>query len=150
MARAKNEKELQADLEKLKEKEKTLKARIRAAQARESAAERKLRNHALMTMGAWVENACGGDWRAVDWEALHGMLMRYSGNYRKVASHGGRAADEANAELRGYERELRERAAEAKRETKRAQRKALDAIPAAEPGRKHGINIEAFMSSRED
>ena len=107
MAKAKNQEELQADLEKLKAKEKALKARIRAAQARESAAVRKKRNHALMTMGSWCEIACGGDWTAIDWKDVHDMLMKYSGNYKKTAKHSGRKATEANDALREYERELR-------------------------------------------
>ena len=130
MARAKNQEELQADLEKLKAKEKALKARIRAAQARESAAVRKKRNHALMTMGSWCEIACGGDWTAIDWDDLHSMLMKYSGNYKKTAKHSGRNAAEANDALREYERELRNGG------------KAVEDL--GEPSHKRGIDVEAL------
>ena len=144
MARAKNQEELQADLEKLKAKEKALKARIRAAQARESAAVRKKRNHALMTMGSWCEIACGGDWTAIDWDDLHSMLMKYSGNYKKTAKHSGRNAAEANDALREYERELRN-GAKAEALAGAAEAAVADAAEElGEPSHKRGIDVEAL------
>ena len=143
MAKAKNQEELQADLEKLKAKEKALKARIRAAQARESAAVRKKRNHALMTLGSWCEIACGGDWTAIDWGDVHDMLMKYSGNYKKTAKHS-RNATEANDALREYERELRT-GGKAEALADAAEAAVADAVEdLGESSHKRGINIEAL------
>ena len=107
MARAKTPDEIQADIDKKKAKLKQLEKKKQLALARQSEADRKRRNHALITWGAWIESACGGDWAGVDSRLLHAMLDRYGNAYRKLNDHPGRSAKDAADELREYERELR-------------------------------------------
>ncbi len=125
MARAKNIETLDRQLEQLKEKEKQLKAQKQSLIAREKQKERKARNHALIVMGGFVESACGGDWRTIDFEKLDEMLHKYSGNYRKVSTEKTRTAKEANEALRAYEQEKRNRTEALKKETKELTQKVL-------------------------
>lgn len=126
MTRAKNIESLERQLEQLKQKEKQLKAQKQALIARNKAKERKQRNHALIVLGGFVESACGGDWKSIDYKKLDKMLHKYSENYLKVATEEGRTADEATEALRTYEHEKRDMAAAEREETKKLQHRVLE------------------------
>ena len=144
MARAKTPDEIQADIDKQKAKLKQLEKKKQLALARQSEADRKRRNHALITWGAWIESACGGDWAGVDSRLLHAMLDRYGNAYRKLNDHPGRSAKDAADELREYERELRN-GGKAEASADAAEAGVADAVEdLGEPSHKRGINIEAL------
>lgn len=102
-------------LDDLVKKRDQLNARIKAEQAKERAAERKARNHALMVLGGLVEHASGGDWREIDYARLDALLHKSSESLRKTATEQGRGTKDATAALRAYEAKKRE-IAKAKKE----------------------------------
>lgn len=78
MARARTVDEIDAQIEKLKERERQLRAQKQALKQRENAAARKQRNHALMVYGAMVEQHLGrGDWTRLDPQAVSAYLARF-------------------------------------------------------------------------
>ncbi len=129
MGRAKTPDEIQADIDRAEAKVSQLKARKQAALQRQAAADRKKRNHSLIVLGAWVEAACGGDWRAIDAEALDRMLTRYGKAYRRLATMEGRSAADADAAFRAVD--ARRRSAKRAKEDEEA---AAQAVAAPQPG----------------
>ena len=106
MARAKTVDEIDAQIEKLKERERQL----RAHKQRENAAARKQRNHALMVYGAMVEQHLGrGDWTRLDPQAVSAYLARFgkSAPARECAGDP-RTAAEADEAVRAWEKAGRE------------------------------------------
>lgn len=94
-----------------------LKAQKQALLKREKAAERKARNHALMVMGAMVEQACGGNWQEIDLYDLDAYFTKWS--HAMTDAAGGYETDtleEAKAHVRAYEKWKRESAKESKQE----------------------------------
>ncbi len=78
MARARTVDEIDAQIEKLKERERQLRAQKQALKQRENAAARKRRNHALMVYGAMVQQHLGrGDWTRLDPQAVSAYLARF-------------------------------------------------------------------------
>lgn len=110
MARARTAEEIDAKIERLKEREKQLRAQKQALRQRRNAQERKQRNHALMVYGAMVEQHLGrGDWTRLDPQAVSAYLARFgkSAPARECAGEP-RAAAEANAAVRAWEKAGRE------------------------------------------
>lgn len=110
MARARTADEIDAQIERLKERERQLRAQKQALRQRESAKERKQRNHALMVYGAMVEQHLGrGDWTRLDPQAVSAYLARFgkSAPARECAGEP-RPAAEANEAVRAWERAGRE------------------------------------------
>ena len=110
MARARTADEIDAQIERLKERERQLRAQKQALRQRESAKERKQRNHALMVYGAMVEQHLGrGDWTRLDPQAVSAYLARFgkSAPARECAGEP-RTAAEANEAVRAWERAGRE------------------------------------------
>lgn len=110
MARAKTVDEIDAQIEKLKERERQLRAQKQALKQRENAAARKQRNHALMVYGAMVEQHLGrGDWTRLDPQAVSAYLARFgrSAPARECAGDP-RTAAEADEAVRAWERAGRE------------------------------------------
>lgn len=110
MARARTAEEIDAQIERLKERERQLRAQKQALRQRESAKERKQRNHALMVYGAMVEQHLGrGDWTRLDPQAVSAYLARFgkSAPARECAGEP-RTATEANEAVRAWERAGRE------------------------------------------
>lgn len=110
MARARTVGEIDAQIEKLKERERQLRAQKQALKQRESAAARKQRNHALMVYGAMVEQHLGrGDWTRLDPQAVSAYLARFgrSAPARECAGDP-RTAAEADEAVRTWERAGRE------------------------------------------
>lgn len=110
MARARTADEIDAQIERLKERERQLRAQKQALRQRESAKERKRRNHALMVYGAMVEQHLGrGDWTRLDPQAVSAYLARFgkSAPARECAGEP-RTAAEANEAVRAWERAGRE------------------------------------------
>lgn len=130
MGRAKTPDEIQADIDRAEAKVSQLKARKQAALQRQAAADRKKRNHGLIVLGAWVEAACGGDWRAIDAEALDRMLTRYGKAYRRLATMEGRSAADADAAFRAVDARRRS----AKRAMEDAEADAAQAAASPQPG----------------
>lgn len=107
MARARTADEIDAQIERLKERERQLRAQKQALRQRESAKER---NHALMVYGAMVEQHLGrGDWTRLDPQAVSAYLARFgkSAPARECAGEP-RPAAEANEAVRAWERAGRE------------------------------------------
>lgn len=104
-------------LDDLVKKRDQLNARIKAEQAKERAAERKARNHALMVFGGLVEHATGGDWREIDYARLDALLHKSAESLRQTATEQGRGTKDATAALRAYEARKRELAKAKKEET---------------------------------
>ena len=161
MGRAKTSQQIAAEMrefdEKVAAKRKQLKERQKAAKARESAAERRKRNHALITMGAWLESACGGDWKTLDYGYIADTLKKYEKTWKKAATVQGRTPEEADEAVRAASRERTEKAAKARaaaemREIAEAEALAGTAEAAVadaaekmdESSHKRGINIEAL------
>lgn len=110
MARARTADEIDAQIERLKERERQLRAQKQALRQREGAKERKQRNHALMVYGAMVERHIGGgDWTRLDPQAVSAYLARFgkSAPARECAGEP-RPAAEANEAVRAWERTGRE------------------------------------------
>ena len=110
MARARTADEIDAQIERLKERERQLRAQKQALRQRESAKERKQRNHALMVYGAMVEQHLGrGDWTRLDPQAVSAYLARFgkSAPARECAGEP-RPAAEANEAVRAWEKAGRE------------------------------------------
>ena len=110
MARARTAEEIDAQIERLKERERQLKAQKQALKQRQNAQERKQRNHALMVYGAMVEQHIGrGDWTRLDPQAVSAYLARFgrSAPARECAGEP-RTAAEANEAVRAWERAGRE------------------------------------------
>lgn len=80
-----------------------LNARIKDMQAREQAKNRKARNHAMMVFGGLLENACGGDWTAIDYRALDSIVYECAERLMMARTHDGRSVDDATADLRSFE-----------------------------------------------
>ena len=98
--------------------------------ARERDRERKQRNHALIVFGAMVEEACGGDWTAVDPQALSAYLAKWSRSMRKAAAVEPVGSAAADAALRAWEKSRRDAA--------KAERAAVGAaLAGAEGGGPH-------------
>lgn len=110
MARARTAEEIDAQIERLKERERQLKAQKQALKQRQNAQERKQRNHALMVYGAMVEQHLGrGDWTRLDPQAVSAYLARFgkSAPARECAGEP-RPAAEANEAVRAWEKAGRE------------------------------------------
>jgi hypothetical protein len=110
MARARTAEEIDAQIERLKERERQLKAQKQALKKRQSAQERKQRNHALMVYGAMVEQHLGrGNWTRLDPQAVSAYLARFgkSAPARECAGEP-RPAAEANEAVRAWEKAGRE------------------------------------------
>lgn len=110
MAKARTAEEIDAQIERLKERERQLRAQKQALKQREGAQARKQRNHALMVYGAMVERHLGGgDWTRLDPQAVNAYLARFggSGPARDCAGEP-RAAADANATVRAWEKAGRE------------------------------------------
>lgn len=124
MARARTADEIDAQIERLKERERQLRAQKQALKQRQNAQERKQRNHALMVYGAMVEQHLGrGDWTRLDPQAVSAYLARFgkSAPARECAGEP-RPAAEANEAVRAWEKAGRE----AKKADAAAVRKALE------------------------
>ncbi|MFR3275905.1 MAG: hypothetical protein ACLTS9_11540 [Sutterella wadsworthensis] len=80
-----------------------LNARIKDMQAREQAKNRKARNHAMMVFGGLLENACGGDWTAIDYRALDSIVYECTERLMASRTQDGRSVDDATADLRSFE-----------------------------------------------
>lgn len=110
MARARTAEEIDAQIERLKERERQLRAQKQALKQRQSAQERKQRNHALMVYGAMIEQHLGrGDWTRLDPQAVSAYLARFgkSAPARECAGEP-RPAAEANEAVRAWEKAGRE------------------------------------------
>ena len=110
MARARTAEEIDAQIERLKERERQLRAQKQALKQRQSAQERKQRNHALMVYGAMIEQHLGrGDWTRLDPQAVSAYLARFgrSAPARECAGEP-RTAAEANEAVRAWEKAGRE------------------------------------------
>lgn len=106
MARARTAEEIDAQIERLKERERQLRAQKQALRQRRNAQERKQRNHALMVYGAMVEQHLGrGDWTRLDPQAVSAYLARFgkSAPARECAGEP-RSAAEANEAVRAWEK----------------------------------------------
>lgn len=106
MARARTAEEIDAQIERLKERERQLRAQKQALRQRRNAQERKQRNHALMVYGAMVEQHLGrGDWTRLDPQAVSAYLARFgkSAPARECAGEP-RSAAEANEAVRTWEK----------------------------------------------
>ncbi len=145
MARAKNIESLERQIEQLKLKEKQLKAQKQTLINREKAKERKMRNHALIVLGGFVENACGGNWKAINYRKLDKMLQKYAGNYHKTATYQDRSAKEATEALREYESEKRKKAKAAKADTKRLMKDTVEALSDLDNQEDKEIPIKQFF-----
>jgi len=89
-----------------------LDARIRAARAREGAAARKARTHAMIVMGAMIADAAaGGDWTTIDMAKLLGWMHVHADELSSAVAVIG-PTDEVTAgkRLRDWERAVREAA----------------------------------------
>lgn len=95
-------------IEQLEAERARIDAQLKAARKRESAKERKQRDHALIVIGAWVESACGGDWTSINYDEL-ARRIAHMGNpgedgrsfFEKTGVIGTkRTPDEATRELR--------------------------------------------------
>jgi len=87
-----------------------LDARIKAAKARESAAARKARNHAMIVMGAMVADAAAdGDWTRIDMQRLLTWMHAHASELSTAVAVI-EPADEISAgkRLREWERAVRE------------------------------------------
>ena len=161
MGRAKTSQQIAAEMrefdEKVAAKRKQLKERQKAAKARESAAERRKRNHALITMGAWLESACGGDWKTLDYDYIADTLKKYEKTWKKAAKFQGRTPEEADEAVRAASRERAEKAAKARAAAEMREIAEAEALAGAaeaavadavedlgEPSHKRGIDIEAL------
>lgn len=101
-------------LEELEARRDRIEAQIKDIKAREAAKERKARNHAMMVLGGLLEQHMGGDWRAVDFEALDSALHRNEDSFKgRFATHGGRSTEDAAKALRDFERAKRDKGREA-------------------------------------
>lgn len=110
MARARTAEEIDAQIERLKERERQLRAQKQALKQRQSAQERKQRNHALMVYGAMIEQHLGrGDWTRLDPQAVSAYLARFgkTAPARECAGDP-RTAAEANEAVRAWEKAGRE------------------------------------------
>ena len=106
MARARTAEEIDAQIERLKERERQLRAQKQALRQRRNAQERKQRNHALMVYGVMVEQHLGrGDWTRLDPQAVSAYLARFgkSAPARECAGEP-RSAAEANEAVRAWEK----------------------------------------------
>lgn len=122
MARKRTLEEIDAQMAKLAAKRKQV-------AAQEKKAERSQRNHALMFYGGMLEEVCGGDWKSMDPAETRAYLQQYAGAIRKrIDLHPGRTAKEANKDVRGFEKELREQKAAARAEKAELVAKALEPI----------------------
>ena len=110
MPRAKTMEQLEVQLAALKEREKAIKQQQRQLRRREAAAERKQRNHALMTIGALFEKEyAGGDWTRIDWQGMAAYMARFGSSAPARDFVGDpRSAADATAELREFEARERE------------------------------------------
>lgn len=94
-----------------------LKAQKQALLKREKAAERKARNHALMVMGAMVEQACGGDWRGIDFYSLDSYFSKWAKSIERTAGNCEiDTLEGAKKHVREYEKWKRESAKKAKQQ----------------------------------
>lgn len=122
MARKRTLEEIDAQMAKLAAKRKQV-------AAQEKKAERSQRNHALMFYGGMLEKACGGDWCEIDPAEAQAYFTQYAGAIRKRLNlHPGRTPKEANKDVRGFEKELREQKAAARAEKAELVAKALEPI----------------------
>lgn len=119
MARAKTAEELDAQI-------KVLQERKRQLLAKERQEERKARNHALIVMGAMVEAACGGDWKAIDMHDLNDYLQRYRKAMRKACKCPAEPLTEAKVRVREFERWQRDSAKADREETEMLVSEVLD------------------------
>lgn len=118
-------------LEKLELQERQAHERVVRERQRLASVNRKARNHALMTMGGLLEARLGGDWRAVDWDALAAALAACEGELSRACGPA-LPTDEAKERLRAWEREgRRRRADEAAEEQERRKlvAKAMEGAP---------------------
>lgn len=109
MARARTVDEIDAQIEKLKERERQLRAQKQALKQRENAAARKQRNHALMVYGAMVEQHLGrGDWTRLDPQAVSAYLARFgkSAPARECAGDPRTAAEARKADAAAVKKAL--------------------------------------------
>lgn len=90
---------MEEQLQELDAKRAVLIEKIKECKTKETKQEKKSHKKALHILGEMVENACGGDWRAIDYESLDNLLQKYAGSYRKLATEKGRPAKDAISEL---------------------------------------------------
>lgn len=121
MARANTADEIDEQIAKLK-------ARKQRILQRQRQRERKQRNHALMVLGAMVESACGGDWKAIDYYDMDSYLNRYKNAMRQACLVEAASAEEANNHVRDFESWKREMARQEREETARIVSEVLENV----------------------
>lgn len=112
MSRPKTAEDYDRQIEALKQRKKQLLAKQRQQ-------ERKARNHALIVMGAMVESACGGDWKAIDLYDLDSYLRQWRKALRKQCQGDADSLEDAKAHVREFEQWQRERSLAEREETRR-------------------------------
>lgn len=117
MGRVKTMAQLEAEQEKLAEAQKQLAEQLKKRRAMDAAAQRKQRNHALVVIGALVEqHFLGGDWTTLDPNRLARYLHQYSAAGTQACQGEKLDPDEANRRIRDWERRHQKALREAKKQ----------------------------------